>query len=354
MKSTNKKTNLIADAMLGTVKLGIAGATICAIGWAFLTFGPEGEVKESQADIHDLALMAPLDNTQRFVKALDNLGHEKPRIYNYNGTQVYFSTRASEKKPRDLIQEYQRAFVEEGVNKKVYDVKVDLDALAAKGEDALQKEADARIKAMLDGEVQVVYHDDNRVIMASALIDRSKAPPTKVTQKPDGTTELDFDFKEVFTAHRYIEASWHPIRNETVVTASWGDESFDIKKTLPTSQQDPMARSQNAAADLDVPSCLGCERVTRFATDANDKPYVFQVFDSPQSEDQVANFYRKAMTGRGWQESKHSKHLDRFAFEHAEDVEGGKVLQFKRGIQNVTLTIHPSSTGSSVSAILSD
>ncbi|MEC9396962.1 MAG: hypothetical protein VX475_05075, partial [Myxococcota bacterium] len=69
---------------------------------------------------------------------------------------------------------------------------------------------------------------------------------------------------------------------------------------------------------------------------------------------QVADFYRKAMTGRGWQESKHSKHLDRFAFEHAEDVEGGKVLQFKRGIQNVTLTIHPSSTGSSVSAILSD
>ena len=354
MKSTEKKTDLIANAMWGTVKLGIAGATICAIGWAFLTFGPEGEVQESQADIHDLALLAPLDNTQRFVKALDNLGHEKPRIYNYNGTQVYFSTRASDKKPRALIREYQEAFVEEGVNEKVYDVRVDLDALAAKGEDAIQKEADARVKAMLNGEVQVIYHDDNRVIMASALLDRSKAPPTKVTPKQDGTAELDFDFKEVFTAHRYIEATWHPVRKETVVTASWGDESFDIEKTLPTSQQDPTTRMQNAATDLDVPSCLGCERVTRFATDANDKPYVFQVFDSPQNKDQVADFYRKAMTGRGWQESKHAKHLENFSFEHADEVEGGKVLQFKRGIQNVTLTIHPSETGSSVSAILSD
>lgn len=354
MKSKNPETNLIANAMWGTVKLGLAGATIFAIGWGFLTFGPEGEVKESQADIGDLTLMAPLDNTQRFVKALDNLGHEKPRIYNYNGTQVYFSTRASPKKPRELIKEYQEAFVEEGVNKKVYDVRVDFDALAAQGEDAIKKEADARVRAMLEGEVQVLYHDDNRVVMGSALIDRSKAKPEFSEGKEDGTLDVDFQFKEVFKAHRYIEATWHPVRQESFVTASWGDEDFDIKKTLPTSQQDPETRAENNSTDLIVPTCLGCERLTRFATDANDKPYVFQIFKSSQDQDQVEQFYRKAMLGRGWQETKHAKHLADFSFNNGQEVEDGKILQFKKGRQNVTLTVHPEPTGSTVSAILSD
>lgn len=340
--------------LTGVAKLGLCGATIFAIGWVFLTFGPEGEVQESQADITDLGLFAPATSTQRFVKALDNLGHETPRIYNYNGNQIFFSTSSSPKRPRELILDYQRAFVEEGVNKKIYDVRVDLDALREQGPGALARAEDERKLAMLDGQIQVMYHDEERVIMGAAILDIANAPAPTHTRDPDGTPVAELDFANIFNAHRYIEATWHPVRRESVITASWGDESFDIKKTFPSSMILPGDRLEQMAPDLVVPTCLGCTRLTRFASEANDKPYTFQVFKSYQSLGQVAEFYRSAMSARGWKESKHSQGLERYASEHSAYLAGGQVMQFMRGAQNVTLTLHPDDDGTSVSVAQTD
>jgi hypothetical protein len=102
---------------------------IVGAGWAILTLNPptesmDGEgvtlVKEGRADIVTSSL-AERTSTQKFASALENLGHEAPRVYDYNGNTVYFSTReVMGKRPEEILQEYQHEFVVQGINSKQY------------------------------------------------------------------------------------------------------------------------------------------------------------------------------------------------------------------------------------------
>lgn len=355
MKSKSPKDTTASRtrrALVGVAKLGLCGATIFAIGWAFLTLAPSGEVADSQADIADFDLLAPKTNAQRFMVALDELGHEKPRIYNYNGTELYFSTRTTPKRPRELITEYQEEFVRQGVNEKVWGVRVDVDALERRGE--LEAEAWQRARAGLEGQILVNYHDRDRVIMSGAVVDWEKAKP-RLRKGDDGEIVADVLYPEVFQAHRYIEANWNPVRQETVVTATWADEAnFDITKTFPRELQRPGA--QDLAPDDTVPACLGCERLTRFATAANDKPYVKQIFTSTRTVDELRDFYERAMRNRGWKPSPTTDAVARAADVAPDLLGGGELLQFSRGSSFVTISINPDpDTGETyVSTMLTD
>ena len=279
------------------LKLGACLLTLGTLGALFLLASPDHpELPSAQATIVDFEFMAPSTNTQRFAAALERLGHEKPRAFNYNGTPVFFSTASFPTPPKDLIHTYQQAFVQEGVNSTIWDV----DAPIPHGEEAQQLAAIGRAAAMLDGQIQVIYHDPEHVILAGALIDET-APGALVPTgaQINGVEEVRADFSKMFKAHRHIDLQWHPVRQETVVTASWGDETFEIRKTQPAAYLDPL--TPHLAPDPEVPPCPGCERLTRFAAESDDdKHFVKQIFTTAQDAQGVALFYRSAMTQRGW------------------------------------------------------
>lgn len=333
------------------LKLGFAGATIVAIAALFVVMHPDGSVQETRADIIDLEMLAPQTSTQKFVAALDDLGHEKPRIYNYNGTQLYFSTRMTTKRPDELIDEYQRVFVERGVNSKPWGVDLDRELLKSPSE--LEKRVDARRKAAIQGEVQLSYHDPSRMIMNGALL---RGDRVQFVHDDEAQGYTINNFHKLFKMHRYIEAEWNPVQQRTVVTATWSDEDFDVTKTLPEAFQDHDAPSTHNAPDLDIPACIGCTRLTRFATEANDKPYVKQVFSAPSSRpDDIAQFYKEAMPRQGWRPLPGQSVEQRVADKHT-DFQYSKFLSFQRNGQFATIAVHPDEygSGSMISTMITD
>ena len=117
------------ELMTGAARVCVAGMVIVGAGWAILTLNPPTEsadgqgvtlVTEGHADIVTSSL-ADRTSTQKFASAMENLGHEAPRVYDYNGNTVYFSTREVQgKRPEEILQEYQHEFVVQGINSKQY------------------------------------------------------------------------------------------------------------------------------------------------------------------------------------------------------------------------------------------
>ena len=350
----------MTPAMKTTLKLTACTALVIGLGALFLLASPkQGGLPVAEATIVDFDFMAPRTNTQKFAAALDLLGHEKPRVFDYNGTQVFFSTASFQKPPHDLIRRYQQTFVQEGVNSKMWDV----DDPIPTGEDAQKLALIHRAGAMLSGEIQVIHHDDDHVIMAGALIDQTAPNALIPTGKQEGTTlEVEADFSKIFKSHRHIDLEWHPIRQETVVTASWSDETFEIQKTQPAAYLDPM--TQHLSPDPDVPPCLGCERLTRFAAESEgDKGFVKQIFATPQDAQSVALFYRTAMTQRGWALSEINSTMHTIRASHAlvdspqeEDATSAQplTLQFTKEGRFLTFVITPEDTQTMISVMNTD
>ena len=118
----SKKTTTVRKSLRNVLKLGVSGAFLTGIAASIVLFSPQQDqkndqevslvVKESNADLAWFSPMNP-GKTQRFAMALDELGHEPPRLYDLNNNEVYFSTRPVRgKNPREIMAEYQRKFVE--------------------------------------------------------------------------------------------------------------------------------------------------------------------------------------------------------------------------------------------------
>ena len=113
------------ELMTGAARVGLTMLVIAGAGGAILTLNPPQEssqddgitlVSEGHADIVTTQL-TDRSSTQKFTAALEKMGHEPPRVYDFNGNTVYFSTReVMGKTPEDLLQDYQEAFVVQGVN----------------------------------------------------------------------------------------------------------------------------------------------------------------------------------------------------------------------------------------------
>lgn len=107
-------------------RIAITLGTVGALGWGFVALNPPDEngeasigVQESQADIFSMSF-AERTSTQKFQAALDDLGHEKPRVYDYNGNTVLFSTNQMRGTLDEVFDEYMLEFAEEGVNPEVF------------------------------------------------------------------------------------------------------------------------------------------------------------------------------------------------------------------------------------------
>lgn len=288
-------------ALINLGKLALAGSTICAVALGMVVMGPKGEVKESKADIAD-AFFVPVSNTQRFAAALDKLGHEPPRVYNYNGNDIYFSVAVSPKRPDELVRDYQEEFVRQGINERVYNSAHVLNIHKMAAQD---KDQDEAIEAMLSGQIIPDYIARDKVTMQGALI--KGTPRTKqqfreqMFAKTIPTTKEHF--ADIFQSFRGIEAEWDEEAHQSVITATWGDEDFDMRKTMRVSDG---GATEDVATDPEIPVCPGCERLTRFAGASADEDQIAHVFATDTHPNTVLAFYERALATRGWTETESS------------------------------------------------
>ncbi len=142
-------------------KISLTGLVIATTGWAMLTLNPPVEavdgkgvtlIKEGHADIVTSSL-AERSSTQKFAASLEKLGHEPPRVYDYNGNTVYFSTRHIQgKTPMDVVQEYQHEFVVQGLNSKQHlTPMVNLEMEREDATDERKAEIDAQLSDIYKG-----------------------------------------------------------------------------------------------------------------------------------------------------------------------------------------------------------
>lgn len=172
MLSTRAKT--MKKALYTTLRLGLTGATVAGIGWAFITLSPpkadlpvqeQSLVQESQADIFTMSFAAP-NRTQKFMESLERLGHEPPRAYDANGNSMFFSTAVTHKMPEQVLREYQQEFVNQGLNSAVYNQSPF--ALLNSEDEAIRDRAMKMLDAAMKGEMVPQLVSQNHVTIGGA------------------------------------------------------------------------------------------------------------------------------------------------------------------------------------------
>ncbi len=334
-------------------KILLAGATIAAIWTLMLVVSDEGEptVKEADADIMSLA-MGGETNTDKFVDALDNLGMDEPRPYDWNGNKVFFSTQLTNESPEQVLVRFQREFVRAGINSKPFDDSVrpadssiDPNRWQAMPKDQAEDASEQleerwdRDSAFFGGGIVPITVDKDYVAMAGTV---SKS------QAKDG-----FDFlKELhkkkgkpLTEHvgamRFIEAT--NVGKGTRVNAIWSDEDIEFSKFTATE------KASNVSMSARIPSCMGCTRLMRFAGEAEEEQgYVMNIYEGTLSVGETVEFYERAMANRGWRLAKSTTMLRRLEQQGVKPRTNGEVLSFEKDGEFATILVHPEAGKTSV------
>lgn len=177
-------------ALFTTLRLGLTGATVAGIGWAFITLSPpkadtpvqeQSLIQESQADIFGMSFAAP-NRTQKFMESLERLGHEPPRAYDANGNSMFFSTAVTHKMPEQILREYQQEFVNQGLNSEIYTQSPF--ALLGSDEESTRDRAFKMLDAAMKGEMipQIVSKDHVSIGGANMHL-----PEDEFADKPEET-----------------------------------------------------------------------------------------------------------------------------------------------------------------------
>lgn len=319
----------------GALKLGLCGASLVAVACCIVIIGGESGVEDSRADILAFGPLAET-NTERFEDSLQGLGHGEPRIYSFNGNEVGFSTRTTRRKPRRLVEEYQRAFVRNGINRQMYVGLPGTEQFEERFDDP-EAEIQRRREALMSGQIVPLEIGDTYAVMGGALVEgepqtRDELEATLRERQPE---QLD----ELFAGFRTIEIFRAPEANSTSVTASWSRGEFDIKRHMP--EQHP--RAEGVAPDRVVPACMGCVRQMRFAGRANAQPDDVQIFRSEQKPSEIARFYDRAMRNRGWRRTETDRTLGRLLDRTRSGETERYFRQYERDDRGVTINIRRSS-----------
>ena len=162
-------------------RVALTAAVVVGVGAAIVVLSPaergseggQGEgvgVQSSRADVL-WPLMTARSHTQRFAGALDDLGHEPPRVFDLNGNEVFFSTRTTHKRPDELVAEYQRAFVERGINSRIHrESTQQLSALDPS--EAVDERLAERAAAAVEGEILPEISNSDYMLMTGMLMRR--------------------------------------------------------------------------------------------------------------------------------------------------------------------------------------
>lgn len=333
-------------------KLAIAGASLVAIGWGVVTFYPSTGVKESDADVY-WSFQFERDSTQKFAESLQELGHDRPRSYDFNGNTVFFSSKETTQSPTEVLREYQEYFTRKGINERTYmESSVDGGPRDGDSDEEYFKITRERGLAMLSGQLVPSLITPGHVTMGGGLIDGSPstcAQAEKILEQKAAEGIVNFD--DIFRGYRSIEITRDADDTHTQVTASWSDDKLDIRKHYPTSEKDNFLA---ATPDPNVPSCPGCTRINRFAGQGDEKAYVTNIFQSPQHQDSVLDFYLQSMANRGWHETEASA-VTRQALRHTTLRDNPtQAVQLVRGEEFITVSVDPEDHGSLVTTVSSN
>jgi len=344
------KKQQIKSALTGFGKLTVAGCTIALIALGFLTMNPDPEqpVKQAEADIFELG-MGPTDKQDLFVQSLKELDMEKPRPYDWNGNKFYFSMKQTKQSPLEVMRDFQEKFAQNGVNSKAYITDVptinqatpvlelkDASETERKKTAEIYKQNVQRLDDFFNGGVIPVHVSEDYVAMSGS------------TPKMEADGALDYlknmaenrqSLGESVRAMRFVDARRNRSTGLTTVTATWSDRDLDIKKL--TNRSDTTSLN----VDPDIPSCMGCERLMRFAGEDKEENYVDHVFAGSGSVNQIMAFYDHALKSRGWMPGDSSYALERFMAKGLPvNDPAARVRYYARGNTFLTVLAYPDSS----------
>lgn len=325
------------------LKLGVTGGVIFLIGLLSLTQSAEdsselGEVKEAGADIADLSNVR---DGKEFARALASLGL-RPRAYELNGNVMYFASgTAHGKTPDEVVDIIQDELVAYGVNSRNYSQDSPTQE-AIRGVDwskpnngRVFEETKELANAMLKGELVPIMRARNSVRMAAVTPGQSMEDVFKYYHdRPE-------KIRDLLGGYRYIDVMADG-RNSTDITAVWTDEEFSAAKM-------ENRAFKPAAADLNVPVCMDCERDIKFKSLNNDEPYRSNKWRANTGTTELYNFYKASMSNRGWKEGGVQPKIDRLAELIPEVAEiQGRVLSMEKDGKSMQIAILPDEGGSEV------
>ena len=319
-------------AIWNTVKIALAGATIFAIGWSVTVTDSDGEVQEASADIGTWTTTEAMFGGD-FAK-LAAAGGMQPRQYEMNGNLVHFGVAYVQEDPAEVLDRYQEAFVDAGINKRKFmdvpDGKFTRTlASLSKGAKLTEEEREYN-EAMLTGGVVPIETRPDYVAMGGII------PKGHATTVPEivgdwvanGTETID----RQMDGFRFIDAHQYPGQKGSRVTSVWADEGFDAKK---------MANPQLAGIRpvLDTPICMGCSVGMQMKSlDPNEKYRIGHFYSNRTSRD-VRDFYLRAMGQKGFEIGDAHKAVELARRYLGPQVPPGAVLSYKKGGVEALVTI---------------
>lgn len=301
-----------AAKVLGT--LGIVAGL--ALGFSY--YGQnQGFFGEAEADIVT-STFAPKTRQQRFVDSLKDYGFAEPRMYDWDGNTVFFTTKTTHKSPTMAAREMQEVFERKGVNDKVYKTVPDIKIPEG------QEREPAEFYELMDtysdmhtGRVVPIAWSKHHVAMGG--VEMEGDPPPEEVLKAYANKRVIFEgMKRV----RYVEAYRYPGDKKTTMTATWSDGQLDFKK---------FAGGKGSRVDSEVPACPGCKRMRRFGGTGDESDYVENVYRGNRSPEKMLSFYRKALEKRGWKRSKATKLIEGMERMGFKEKSGIKFEAYARG-----------------------
>lgn len=271
-----------ARPIINLAKMTVAGAIVATIAFGFGVFDETASVPASNADIFAMDF-ADRTSTEKFVASLEELGHNRPEVYNLNGNTVFFSSAFHEQEPRAVMEKYQREFHEQGLNPELF-----LEVNDANSDRMMKT-------ALSGGVVPMMISEDNILLGGVVSVGDTRTEEDLVRNFEANKGKAPW---KLFDAHRYVEINRDGGR--TLVTSSWSDKGFDYEKMIPGS------RAAGANTDPDVPACPGCVRLTSFS-DEGEGHYRNNVYFGVSDVRSQADFYDQAMRARGWEQTETSR-----------------------------------------------
>lgn len=328
-------------------KLTGAACLILAIGWAFLTMNPDPQepVQQAEADIGDFDFLGPKSKQERFIQTLVDEGMEKPRSYDWNGNKFFFSMTQTRERPMRVMRRLQKAFVRNGVNAREHTSlppsfnQANVDPLDLENASPEERKRAFRIalanKERLDdffsGGVVPIHIDQDYVAMAGTT-SKNRAEDSLAFMRERILNRQSVD--DTVGAMRFVDAKYDNNSGLTTVTATWSDEDLSIDKLR--GERDVL----DVATDTDIPACIGCERLMRFAGEEGESKYVANAFIGSSSVEQVVAFYDRALRTRGWELSPATMMMERMMRSGTIPDRTGVLRSYARGPEFITLLVY--------------
>ena len=350
------------QALINTLKLACAGASIFAIGALMLATSPQrGEVvAEAQADIGDVFSQLAVPKNA-FSRLMDDFGL-RPRAYDYNGNVIFFGAASTRAQPQEGLRELQQRFVERGINKEMHleslsqrGMAQDLSPeklgemyIALRGEGTFTRGPEYRPEGtkiaedFLNGEIIPIHNTPGYVSMSGIVPKRRgvQVTSTNLYETWEKNDHGALDPRDNSDGFRFVDLT-RESDNTTTMTAVWADADFNAHKL------DPDYDGPGLSVDREIPSCIGCVRTSRIESlDGKRDPFTTNQFYSPIQREEVSHFYQRSMEGRGWRVSRSQELLNKLFEENPHLAKRpGEALILERGNERINLLMHENPAG---------